>query len=391
MKRTNIVALAPTPPQNQQLHRIADACARLWNELTYRRRQNFFKGCINWESKDLYNKYKGTVGSATAQQIERKNSEAWRSFFALLKRKNANYLPPAIRSVNPPGYWKDRKTNSRKLLILIRCNCYKFDKKILRLPKKLTIEWKGQPRWLCWKRQGLLTIIYDTLKAKWFAHQLVEVEQPHQPLSQKRAYIDLGVINMLTIAIDGERTTKAYSGRPALADWWYLSHQINKLKALAKRTNNRLSSKRICRLFRLRQLRFRHYVNTRVRKAIRDLWQSGVTLIMIGDLTGILGNISGTRKVNAMTHNFWSHWYLLKRIQCVAEEFSITIEVVDERRTSSTCIRCNSQQIIRRGRLFNCGVCGLEAHRDTVGAVNIGVVSGGRVNGVMAHPVEVTI
>ncbi len=86
MKRTNTFALAPTKKQHRQLSEIADACARLWNELNYRRRQSFFKGKINWESRDLYNKYKGIVGSATAQQIQRKNNEAWKSFFALLTK-----------------------------------------------------------------------------------------------------------------------------------------------------------------------------------------------------------------------------------------------------------------------------------------------------------------
>jgi putative transposase len=93
MKRTNTFALAPTKKQCQQLLEIADACARLWNELNYRRRQSFFKGKINWERRDLYNKYKGIIGSATAQQIQRKNNEAWKSFFTLLRQKAEEKTP----------------------------------------------------------------------------------------------------------------------------------------------------------------------------------------------------------------------------------------------------------------------------------------------------------
>ncbi|MBS7249528.1 MAG: helix-turn-helix domain-containing protein [Candidatus Freyarchaeota archaeon] len=44
MKRTNTFTLAPTKKQHQQLLEVADACARLWNELNYRRRQTFFRG-----------------------------------------------------------------------------------------------------------------------------------------------------------------------------------------------------------------------------------------------------------------------------------------------------------------------------------------------------------
>jgi putative transposase len=74
MKRTNTFALAPTSEQRQRPFQVADACASLWNELNCRRRQSFFKGQISWEDRDLYDKYKGVVGSAMAQQIHRRNS-----------------------------------------------------------------------------------------------------------------------------------------------------------------------------------------------------------------------------------------------------------------------------------------------------------------------------
>lgn len=50
--------------------------------------------------------YKQLVGSATAQQLIRKNNEAWKSYFALLKKKKKGKLPPD-QEVRPPGYWKE--------------------------------------------------------------------------------------------------------------------------------------------------------------------------------------------------------------------------------------------------------------------------------------------
>ena len=391
LQRTNTIALTPTQKQDQQLHTIADACARLWNEVTYRRRLSFFKGSLNWEWRDLYDKYKGVVGAATAQQIERKNGEAWRSFFALVKLKKKGHLPPHINRVRPPGYWKNRRTNKRKRIILIRCDLYRLESNLLKLPKKMLVKWQGNPKWTNWTKQGLLTITYDEIKHKWYAHQPVEVQPPHQPLFDKRAYVDLGIINLLTIVVEGNRQAIAYSGRPALSDWWFLSKKIDKLKSLAKLMNQRESTLQVRRLFRNRRLRFRQYVRTIVRRAIHDLWTRGVAKIVLGDLTGILGNTRGGRKSNAMRHNFWSHQYLVNCVREVAEEYGITVELVDERGTSSTCPRCCAQRITRRGRLFKCLSCGLEAHRDIVGAVNIGVVFGGRVNGVVAHPVEVSV
>ena len=259
------------------------------------------------------------------------------------------------------------------------------------MPKKLSVEWKGKPNWIDWTKQGMLTIQFDCIRGKWYAKQPVEVKPPHQPLSDKRAYVDLGVINLLTIAVEGNRQIRAYSGRPALADWWFHSKKIDRLKALAKSNNNRESTQQVRRLFRRRKLRFRQYVKTIVRRAVQDVWMQGVVTIVVGDLTGILENTSGGHKSNSMRHNFWSHHFLVQRVTEVAEEYGIAVELVDEKGTSSTCPRCGGKRITRRRRLFKCQRCRLEAHRDSVGTVNIGVVYGGRTNWVVAHPVEVIV
>lgn len=45
--------------------------------------------------------------------------------------------------------------------------------------------------------------------------------------------------------------------------------------------------------------------------------------------------------------------------------------LVDERGTSSSCPRCRSSVPKPKGRNFSCIGCGLRAHRDIVGALNI--------------------
>ncbi|MDP6626800.1 MAG: transposase [Methanopyri archaeon] len=383
MRRTNTFALSPSLEQDARLHELADGCARLWNEISYRRRQSLFKtGKVDWNTRALYDWYKGIIGSATAQQIERKNSESWRSFFALLELKKKGKLPPHIKKVNPPRYWKDRSTGKRKQLILIRCDCYTIEGSTLKLPNKLEVDWKGKPKWNDWTRQGLLTLLYDPIRRKWYARQTVEVDPPHQPLSNKRAFVDLGVLELLDVVIEGERRSVAYSGRPALSDWWYLSHRIDRLKSIAKKTNGRKTTKRIRSLFRKRKLRFRQYVNTIVRRAVERLWQEGVCEIVTGDLTGIRDDARFSKRSDSMIHNFWSHRFLLERLQCVAQEYGIKVTTIDERGTSSVCPWCGGTSLTKRGRLLKCGTCGIEAHRDTVGAINIGVVFGCAMNSI---------
>ena len=139
MKRTNIFKLKPAKEQEQRLFELADNCARMFNEINYKRRQSFFSRNFEWNTDESYHKYKKIIGSATAQQVTRKNNEAWKSFFALLRLKKDGKLPEHIRKVSPPGYWKDRKTGKRVLTILIRCNCYKLSENYLKLPFRLKI------------------------------------------------------------------------------------------------------------------------------------------------------------------------------------------------------------------------------------------------------------
>ena len=100
-RRTNVVRLLPSDSQGRELRRLASISARLFNEVNYERRQQFFqqqhvdlKG--TWDK--YYEKYKGALG-VNAQAVLQKNNEAWSSFFSLLKRKREGKLPPYMKRV----------------------------------------------------------------------------------------------------------------------------------------------------------------------------------------------------------------------------------------------------------------------------------------------------
>jgi len=98
MKRTNEFEVVPQSDEDEELfRRLLDASAALWNEINYQRRTNFDDpdGDV-WEIDEYRGRYGGTLGSSTVQQIERKNREAWRSFFALREKGEAN---------GKPGFW----------------------------------------------------------------------------------------------------------------------------------------------------------------------------------------------------------------------------------------------------------------------------------------------
>jgi putative transposase len=76
-RRTNRVALFPNRYEEETLFDIGLACARLWNELNYEKRQAFFNRELSPEKRDeinrrYYHKYKGVLG-VNAGQVVNKN------------------------------------------------------------------------------------------------------------------------------------------------------------------------------------------------------------------------------------------------------------------------------------------------------------------------------
>ncbi|WP_081801164.1 hypothetical protein [Candidatus Acidianus copahuensis] len=108
LKRTITVDLVPTKEQEEELKELGNLCSKLWNQVNYERRRQFFNGERGVDIKGTYNKwyneYKDMIGTITAQQVLNKNNEAWSSFFSLLRAKKEKKLLPFIKNVNPPGY-----------------------------------------------------------------------------------------------------------------------------------------------------------------------------------------------------------------------------------------------------------------------------------------------
>ncbi len=86
MKRTNRFNIEWDDPE--EVEGLAIGCSTLWNKLNYKRRESFFDEDeeFDWSSDELYDEFKSWIGSATAQQIVRKNNSAWKSYFSLLKK-----------------------------------------------------------------------------------------------------------------------------------------------------------------------------------------------------------------------------------------------------------------------------------------------------------------
>ena len=122
-----------------------------------------------------------------------KSNEAWNSFFSLLKLRSEGELPPFMRRVSPPGYWKDEATGKRKLILVVRRDRYVVDveSKVLILKDfNLEIKFVGRLRWF--GRQGRLEIRYDETRNAWYACIPVEVGVEEAKTGRKSKHIVRG-------------------------------------------------------------------------------------------------------------------------------------------------------------------------------------------------------
>ena len=121
------------------------------------------------------------------------------------------------------------------MITVIRNDCYRIEeargKRYLVLPKGLKIRITGEIKWR--GKQGRLEIHYDDLMGRWYAYQWVELNQSRRTISPVRAFVDLGVINIITAWIEGERQPIAFSGKTLLADWWYWTKKIFHYQSIA--------------------------------------------------------------------------------------------------------------------------------------------------------------
>jgi putative transposase len=373
------------------LWELADKCARLWNEVNFERRHAYIRyRKFSWYPKDLYSKYAHFIGSATAQQIINKNNEAWRSFLKLKRLEAEGRLPEHIIRVSMPRYWK--KNGRRELRIIIRNDCYRIDDEYMYLPKGLKLKYKGELKWN--GKQGRLEIIYDEADEVWRGFMTVKLEEPPIRGGNKPLYIDLGVINLATVWYEGLRQPISFSGRTVLSDWWYWTRQIAKEQSRLARTNGTKTSRKLRKLYRIRQKRFRHAVNAMIKTIVEDAHQLGISKIVLGKLKSIRNNSHSNSKANAMVNNFWSFEYIVKRFREKAEEYGIEVEEKSEYRTSSECPFCHSEGTRRYRGMFYCGKCKMVMNADAVGALNMARNDGtiipspswGRDNWVVAHP-----
>jgi len=389
-----LVRLLPNGFQERKLRRLADTSAKLFNEVNYERRQQFFhEGRVDlkgtWDK--CYEKYKEELG-VNAQAVMQKNNEAWNSFFSLLKLRKENKLPPHMNHISPPKYWKDGETGRRKLMLVVREDNYVVNEKNHKLILKyfkMEIRFTGRLRWH--GKQGRLEVYYDEVRNAWYAIPVeVGVEktktgrkskhivrgerkviQVKSPKGSKMASIDLGINVLASVVID-DGTWLLYKGVRAKEDYFYFGKRIAEVQSLSDKAKNigeyeaygELSRERR-RLFKKLTKRLLHLYRNFASHLLKMLHERGVSTIYLGYPFNIAQD-----KGNKFTVNMWSYRELMEVIELKAQEYGMRVFEVIEYNTSKYCAY-HGVEVERHPRGVVSCPKGHKLHSDLNGALNI--------------------
>jgi putative transposase len=298
-----------------------------------------------------------------------------------------------MNHISPPGYWKDKGTGMRKLLLVVRQDRYEVDEQNHKLILKdfnMEIRFVGRLRWF--GRQGRLEIHYDDTKNAWYASIPVEVGveetktgkksrhivrgerrviQVESPKGNKAASIDLGINNLASVVVS-DGTWLLYKGMRTKEDYFYFQRRIAEIQSLKDTLKDKLLADAIDELnHEMRRLygklarRLLHLYRNFASHLLKQLHELGVSTIYLGYPFNIAQD-----KGNKFTSNMWSYRKLMEAIELKAQEYGIKVFIVIEYNTSKHCAYHNVEVKRKPRGVVSCPK-GHKLHSDLNGALNI--------------------
>jgi len=395
--RTVRLRLLPSGAQEKKLRRIADAAARLWNELNYTRLVQFrASGKVDFKGTghELYHKYKSVLG-VNAGQVINLNNWMWNSFFKLSRLYKQGKLPKFNGKPSPPGFWKDKLLGKRELRILVRSDRYYIEPinggegYLVLKDWQLRIKYAGRVKWS--GRQGMLVIEYED--GRWFAYVPIEVGakpaktnpkgyvkgihekvQIENPKGSNKAFIDIGLNNLFAVVFNHTDSAILIKGSTIKAEYYYWKREVKTYQAIRDWLRNHgFESWRKYHTFYLhaeykRRERLRHYYRTAIRFLARTMHGMGVNEVFVG-YPYLVSQDDG----NEYNTNVWWFRRVINWLGDVLEEYGIKLNIVNEYGTSRQCSICNANHEngrVKRG-LYVCELTGIKINADLNAARNI--------------------
>jgi putative transposase len=216
-----------------------------------------------------------------------------------------------------------------------------------------------------------------------------------EPDPGRVAGVDLGIIHPYAVAgPDGQGLL--VSGRAIRAEHrMHLADRKGRVRAAARRAPKPgQKGSRRWRHYRRRQRLAEARHRRRVRQAQHEAAKTVITwavdrrvgTLAVGDPRGVL-KLKAGRRHNQRTRD-WRIGHLITALKDKAETAAISLTLVDERGTSSTCPACRARIPKPSGRVLACPACQHTGHRDLSAAANIAAKLGGGTT--LTIPVGVT-
>lgn len=332
----------------------------------------------------------GELDSVGARSVLRRYADAW---FAAAKRRRdgdgtARYPRRRRRMVPLRWYHGTFRLDGRMLQIPVARGCPP-----LRVRLDRAVPYPAE-------RVRSVTLLYDA--GRLWVDVTAEVPVAAYPTSREPdparvAGVDLGIIHPYAVA-DPDARGLLVSGRAIRAE----HHQHHKDSAARRQAVSRRAPKpgqkgsRRWRQHRRRQRQAEARHKRRVRQAQHEAAKDVVTwategrigTLAVGDPRGVLNQPAG-RRHNRRTRD-WRIGHLISALRDKAELAGITVQMVDERGTSSTCPECRKRVPKPAGRIFTCPHCNFRGHRDLVAAASIAARAGGGITPAIQVPADVT-
>ena len=319
----------------------------------------------------------GELDSVGARSVLRRYSDAWMT--AAKRRRSgeqhARFPRRRRRLMSVRWYHGTFTLEGRRLRIPVARGCSPLWVRLDRDPPYPL----GQVR--------SVTLLYDA--GRLWVDVTAEVPIATYPVGQgpdpgRSAGVDLGIIHPFALAgPDGQGLL--VSGRAIRAEHY---QHLRDIKARGQAV-----ARRAPKPGHKGSRRWRHYrrrariVETRHRRRVRQAqheaakavigWavQQRIGALAVGDPRGVLALQAG-RRHNQRTRD-WRIGHLIAALTDKAEAADITVRLVDERGTSSTCPSCHHRIPKPGGRVLSCPKCGHRGHRDLSAAANIAAKAGG--------------
>jgi len=325
----------------------------------------------------------GELDSVGARSVLRRYSDAW--FAAAQRRREGDRsarFPRRRRALMPLRWYHGHFTLTGRML-------------------RIAVARGRPPLWVRLNRDlpyleeqvRSVTLLYDA--GRLWVDITAEVPVACYPAGQEPdpdlvAGVDLGIIHPYAVAgPDGQGLL--VSGRAIRAEHrMQLTDRKARARAVARRAPKpgQKGSRRwrhYRRRQRLAEARHRRRVRQAQHEAARTVigWAVArrVGTLAVGDPRGVL-NLEAGRRHNQRTRD-WRIGHLITALKDKAEAAGISLQLVDERGTSSTCPACATRIPKPAGRVLTCPGCQFTGHRDLSAAASIAARFGGGITPVI--------